>query len=116
MIGTCRIFFANQLQVKVTLKEMVASKKLTRSPPHKNVEKTYCASEIRITTWDGAFYPVNGGINYQPQMVQDFFHQQYHYSLDVSDMVPFPSQSSEFIQIGDTAGTRIPRKNRRGPG
>lgn len=25
-------------------------------------------------------------------------------------MVPFPSQSSEFIQIGDSAGTRIPRK------
>ncbi len=22
--------------------------------------------------------PINNGINYQPQLVQDFFHQQYH--------------------------------------
>ena len=27
--------------------------------------------------------PVNNGINYQPQLVQDFFHQQYH-SLSLS--------------------------------
>ena len=29
----------------------------------------------RTTTWDVS-NPVNNGINYQPQLVQDFFHQQ----------------------------------------
>ena len=29
------------------------------------------------TTWD-VWNPVNDEINYQPQVVQDIFHQQYH--------------------------------------
>ena len=37
---------------------------------------TVDGSEIQLTTWD-AQSPVNNGINYQPQLVQDFFHQQY---------------------------------------
>ena len=31
---------------------------------------------IQLTTWD-VQNPVNSGMNYQPQQVQDFFHQQY---------------------------------------
>ena len=31
----------------------------------------------QTTTWDVQKL-VNNGINYQPQLVQDFFHQQYH--------------------------------------
>jgi len=30
----------------------------------------------QTTTWDVS-NPVNNGVNYQPQLVQDFFHQQY---------------------------------------
>ena len=32
-------------------------------------------AEIRLTTWDGAETLKNDGINYQPQLVQDFSHQ-----------------------------------------
>ena len=39
---------------------------------------TVDGSEIpRPTTWD-VQNPLNNGINYQPQLVHDFFHQQYH--------------------------------------
>ena len=40
--------------------------------------KRYCwwFRNPAITTWDGAKTSVNNGINYQPQPVQDFFHQQ----------------------------------------
>ena len=34
-------------------------------------------SEIRLTTWNVRAL-VNNRINYQPQLVQDFFHEQYH--------------------------------------
>ena len=31
----------------------------------------------QTTTWD-VWNPIDTGINYQPQLVQDFFHQQYY--------------------------------------
>jgi len=31
--------------------------------------------------WDGAKTLEIMGVNYQPQLVQDFFYQQYHYQL-----------------------------------
>ena len=34
----------------------------------------------QTTTWDVS-NPVNNGINYQPQPVQDFAHQQYHTNI-----------------------------------
>ena len=37
-------------------------------------------SEIRLTTWDVQNL-VKNGINYQPQLVQDSFHQQGHWCL-----------------------------------
>ena len=43
--------------------------------------KPYCWWKKSCTTWD-VKSPVNNGINYQPQLVQDFFHQQYHVVLD----------------------------------
>ena len=33
-------------------------------------------AEIRLTTWD-VWNPLQNGKNYQPQLVQDFSHQQY---------------------------------------
>ena len=42
---------------------------------------TVDGSEIWLTTWDIKNL-VNNGINYQPQLVKDFFHQQYLYSKD----------------------------------
>ena len=36
----------------------------------------YCWWTKSCTTWD-VQNPVNNGINYQPQLVQDVFHQQY---------------------------------------
>ena len=36
--------------------------------------------EIGVTTWD-AQHLVNNGTNYQPQLVQDCFHQQYDADL-----------------------------------
>ena len=48
--------------------------------------------EIRLTTWD-VQNPVNNGIKYQPQLVQDFFHQQYgtcmYNNKDILDMPIF---------------------------
>ena len=38
--------------------------------------KKYCWWKKSCTTWD-VLNLVNNGINYQPQLVQDFFHQQY---------------------------------------
>ena len=36
----------------------------------------YCWCLKSCTTWD-VWNPINNGINYQPQLVQDFSHQQY---------------------------------------
>ncbi len=39
-------------------------------------QEKYCGRKKPCTTWDTK-NPVNNVISYQPQLVQDFFHQQY---------------------------------------
>ena len=48
--------------------------------------RSWCKGRCKksCTTWD-VKNPINSGINHQPQLVQDFFHQQYHYPY-VSDL------------------------------
>ena len=40
----------------------------------------YCWWLKSCTTWD-VWNPMNNGKNYQPQLVQDFFHQQYGWNI-----------------------------------
>jgi len=43
---------------------------------HPMIQHTVDGSKIRLTTWD-AENLANDGTNYQPQLMQDFFHQRY---------------------------------------
>ncbi len=51
--------------------------------------------EIRLTTWD-VWNLVDSGKNYQPQLVQDFFHQQY---VDGCDLRWFPCSTPCLIMF-----------------
>ena len=47
----------------------------------------YCWWLKSCTTWD-VWNPINNGINYQPQLVQDFSHQQYFFQTFFSFKKP----------------------------
>ena len=59
----------------------------------------------QTTTWDGAKTLVNNGINYQPQLVQDFSHQQYDSRLQICPPNIFGNKESHrWYQAGSKSG------------
>ena len=59
--------------------------------------------EIRPITWDVLKKPVNNKINYQPQLVQAFFHQQYVYPSKIEwDRIPTDPYKKVTIELSNT--------------
>ena len=56
------------------------------------------------TTWDGVWNPINNGKNYQPQLVQDFSHQQYVH-LHFSWVLPCNSAQVDWNGIHPSLGS-----------
>ena len=72
---------------------------------HDRLNNSFCWSFCwwlkSCTTWD-VWKPINNGINYQPQLVQDFSHQQLR-----SLCREFPSPSPEASTSTDKGGEKL---------